>query len=1055
MRSWFFILICICILLTVLFAPGSSQTKSNFTWQDTTFARQLFNKARELNQKAKYDSSITCLHQANQIYQELAQRANDPKMWEMYIKGLEGMSQNLIDQSKYDAALDFLASALKFGSTKLAANHPTVCKIYLSIGSCYFGKLEYSMALEYYQKALELAIKIFGQQSIQTAILYNNFGTVYHQQANYDKALEYYQKSLALTIEVAGENHPSLAKLYLNIGFVFYIKGNYDMALSHLEKSITIILDSHGPEHPQLINNYNKIGNIYYYKTDFENALKYYLRSLSLALKNFGNEHPSVAHAYNNIGMIYFEKKLFKQALDYYNQSLAIKLKSLGENHPDVANTYNNISLIYFETEEFDKALELCNKSLAIRIKTYSENDPINSRNYNNLGKTYHRMKHYDQAIEYFLKAIQNQKMAFGQFHPDIADIYNNLASVYYDKNDWAHALNGIQQAIGALIPEFQVANVYDNPPLEKMGFEPVLINTLILKGKILAKIFEQTSHKTEDLQAALKAYQLGINLLGQIRISYKAEGSKFLLGEESLEAFEKGIQVALNLHKITQEKHYLEIAFSLAEKAKASILLASLRDSRAKHFAGIPDSLLEQEKDLKIELTYFDTHIQKEQEKGSNRDSLRLRELQDQYFMFTARYQQLIETLEKDYPDYFNLKYTTKTALVSDLQEILDNKTSMLEYFIGDNLIYTFIIKKTHFTVQVLEKGSLFSRTLQTLNTAIKKMDIQKYTASSFALYQQLMAPLATELSSIEKLIIIPHSILYKIPFEVLISRLPPAENQFDFTKYDFLINRFEIAYHYSASLYWSSFRELPGALAEAQQQKAFIGFAPIFSDEMVKSSILAANLPPFAALDADSNLRAIFFNGTRFNELPYSENEIKQIVQLYENQKQEALGYFHTNASEANFKTAIGEYNLVHVATHGIINEERPQLSGIIFSQPVDSTETEDGILYTAETYNLSLNADLVVLSSCESGTGKLIRGEGLMALTRGFLFSGTANLVVSLWKIDDKSTAELMVEFYKNILTKMSYSQALRQAKLKLIQNPLTAFPNLWSGFVLIGT
>ena len=1054
MRSCFSILHFICILVIVWLTPGSSQTQPVFTWQDTTLARQLYDKASELYTKAKYDSSKFYYHQANEIYKGLGQSTNKARMWEMYIEGLRGIGHNLIRQAKYDAALDSLQLALTVGSTKLSADHPVLSQIYNLIGNSYAGQLENNLALEYYQKSFDLGLKHFGPRSIQVGSVYMNFGHIYSRQGNYTKALEYFLKSLEISVEAVGENHPAVATTLFNIGYIYEVRGNWEQALEYLEKSLAIRLNLFGPEHPQLTYNYSMIGHIYYGKLDFENALKYYQHNLSLALKSYGNEHPSVAHAHNNIGMIYYERKQFEQALDAYQKSLAIKLKLQGENHPDVANTYNNISRVYFETEAFEKAIEFCNKSLAIRIKALGENDPVIFRNYYNLALIYHRMKYYDNAIENFNKAVENLKLTFGQFHPYIADIYQSLASVYHDKNDYAQALKLIQQSITTIIPDFQTANSYENPPLEKAGFEITIADALILKGKILEKVFQQTSYKIEDLQAALSAYQLGIELLNKIRLSFKAEGSKLLLNEKFTEAFNNGIHVALKLNKLTQQSHYLEIAFSLAEKAKASILLASLQDTQAKHFAGIPDTLLDKEKELKIELTYFDTQIQKEQEKGKELDSLKLRQLQDQYFMFNTQYQQLIETLENEYPDYFNLKYTTKTALVSDLQKILDDNTAMLEYFVGDSLIYTFVIKSNHFHVNAFKKDSLFSQAVERLNTSLKKVDLQKYTETSFALYQQLVAPLETELTAIKKLIILPHSLLYKMPFEVLISRPPAEENQFDFTKYDFLINRFEIAYHYSATLYWHSHQESTTDLALDPAQKEFIGFAPIFSNETESNYLYSANLPAFTALDADSNLRAIFFNGKRFNQLPYSENEINQIIDFFQRQKRTATGYFHTDATEVNFKTSISQYKLVHVATHGILNEERPPLSGIIFSQPVDSTETEDGILYAAETYNLDLNADLVVLSSCESGTGKLMRGEGLMALTRGFLFSGATNLVVSLWKIDDKSTAELMVEFYKNILNSQSYSQALRQAKLKLIRNPLTAFPNLWSGFVLLG-
>ena len=142
------------------------------------------------------------------------------------------------------------------------------------------------------------------------------------------------------------------------------------------------------------------------------------------------------------------------------------------------------------------------------------------------------------------------------------------------------------------------------------------------------------------------------------------------------------------------------------------------------------------------------------------------------------------------------------------------------------------------------------------------------------------------------------------------------------------------------------------------------------------------------------------------------------------------------------------------MHLATHSFVNEDRPQLSGIAFSQPIDSTASDDGILYPDEIYNLDINADLVVLSSCESGVGKAVKGEGLLALTRGFLYAGTSNIIASLWKVSDRQTSKLMLQFYEQYLSGKRYSSALRDSKLAMIKDPFSAYPMFWAGFVLVG-
>jgi CHAT domain-containing protein len=230
------------------------------------------------------------------------------------------------------------------------------------------------------------------------------------------------------------------------------------------------------------------------------------------------------------------------------------------------------------------------------------------------------------------------------------------------------------------------------------------------------------------------------------------------------------------------------------------------------------------------------------------------------------------------------------------------------------------------------------------------------------------------------------------------------------------------------------------------------FIGFAPVFADEEGALDLWLSKAAGY--VKSLLNFRSVTVDGKKFNALKYSEDEVKAIAALFDRKNSSGLGFYHGDASEVNFKANAGRHKYVHVATHGLIHEEKPELSGLIFARPEDSSSSEDGILYSAECYNLDLDADLVVLSSCESGAGQLLRGEGLLVLARGFLYSGARNIVHSLWKIDDKHTSQLMVELYKNILEGRNYPQALRQAKLKLIENEATAFPASWSSFVLIG-
>jgi CHAT domain-containing protein len=290
-------------------------------------------------------------------------------------------------------------------------------------------------------------------------------------------------------------------------------------------------------------------------------------------------------------------------------------------------------------------------------------------------------------------------------------------------------------------------------------------------------------------------------------------------------------------------------------------------------------------------------------------------------------------------------------------------------------------------------------------------------------------------------------------VPFETLISEDAPSKiiND-DYSRLDYLIKSHSISYHHSASLWFNSNKkEIKPA---AKLKLNFIGFAPIFSKEKNNGLILSSNTHAFDTIGNNTAYRSISSDLKKFNTLPYSKDEVTSIVHLFEKRNKEAKAYLYSEASEKNFKNYSGNYGIIHISSHGFSNDKEPDLSGIVFSQPKDTSDKEDGILYTGETYNLNLHADLIVLSSCESGLGKLIKGEGLQALSRGFLYAGTPNIMFSLWKALDKPTKDLMVQFYSYVLDGNSYSESLRLAKLNLIKDPKTAFPHFWGAFVLVG-
>ena len=542
------------------------------------------------------------------------------------------------------------------------------------------------------------------------------------------------------------------------------------------------------------------------------------------------------------------------------------------------------------------------------------------------------------------------------------------------------------------------------------------------------------------DLKMSLATFQLASDLIDIMRHGYKSEGSKLFLGERAKEIYEKSIRVALKLNEITKDQVYAENAFEFAEKSKVSVLLDALRDADAKQFAGISDSLLEQEKEIKIDLAFYDKSLAEEQQKGKEADSAKISLWSDKVFVLKQKYESLISFLEREYKDYYNLKYESKTITVKEIQEkILDDKSGMIEYFVGDSSIYIYIIAKNYFNVLTIKHEDQFKDQVERMRDAIISMKDSKnsdkysrYTDLSYILYTNLVMPALEQLKksgkSISNLYIIPDGILSYVPFEALLVSEVKSNNPKEFTDMEFLVKKYSVVYGYSSTLMYDNLNK-----KRKEAPNSFLAFAPV----------------DFQGITPDK-LRGV---EDKISSLPASESEVSSIQKLFKNKGNPKV-YLKANATEATVKSKeLSTYKYIHFATHGYVNEERPKLSGILFADDT-AKSAEDGILFSGEVYNLNLNADLVVLSACQTGLGKVVKGEGIIGLTRGFLFSGASNMIVSLWKVADESTSKLMVDFYTHLLKNKSKSAALSETKRMMIKDPKLAAPYYWAPFILIG-
>jgi len=363
------------------------------------------------------------------------------------------------------------------------------------------------------------------------------------------------------------------------------------------------------------------------------------------------------------------------------------------------------------------------------------------------------------------------------------------------------------------------------------------------------------------------------------------------------------------------------------------------------------------------------------------------------------------------------------------------DKNTVIIEYSVGDSSSCMWVITATDHKLFMLPGSEKLREQIETIRFALLdpvEGSTGFLSGTGYALYEQLIKPAEPFLSRKSELIIVPDGILNYLPFEVLLTGNQETNVNDSFIDLPYLIKKYPISYVQSASVLNSLVMDESGALISRPSNKKLIAFGdPVY----VREEGLAET------------------RGNNYKRLEFSGKEVQLISSYFKKGTAEIFVREEATEEDVKQELKLKKPEYLHFATHGLIDEKNPDLSSLVLTQ--DNDPEEDGFLQATEIFNLKLNADMVVLSACQTGLGKLVRGEGMVGLTRAFMYAGTPSVLVSLWSVSDISTATLMGEFYKNLIkNKLSKTEALRRAQLTLMIDEKYSHPFYWAPFVLIG-
>lgn len=797
------------------------------------------------------------------------------------------------------------------------------------------------------------------------------------------------------------------AVLKSHYGLMYLMQSRYDLALENLQQAIDLFEKNNDATSLDAAETLVHLGNVYRSTGKYTQAEEQLNHALLIRQQKLPANHELIAAIYNDLGLVYSELDRDK-SIEYYEKALAAYQTLHGVDDPKIAIANTNLGIVYAKEKLYGDAITYYETALKIWEKVYSKPHANKALVMMNLGQTYSSMGNTKAALEYYEKALTMYEAALGKKHPDVAFVQTLLGNEKIAQKKFDEGLTHYQLALIANIPDFTNMDVLITPKTNEFYNGRQLLYTLMYKARGLEKKYFGETLKQSELALASITLQACDSLIDLLRQGATNESDKITLGAVANEVYADGVRIAYTLSDVSfrNRKTYRELSFYFAEKSKSAVLQEAISDTNAKSFANIPNELLEEEKSLKASIALI---AQKLAQKPEVEEEKYLR---GTIFSLNRTYQDFTKRLENQYPEYFNLKYNSAAPSITQLQNYLALNTALISYFIDENnsRLYTYLITKNKFSIETKSLPEEYNKYITGLRNGLFFQEISTYKNAAHELHK-LLAP-AQVPGAVNDLVIIPTGRMGVVPFETLLSK---KSDDADFKNLPYWLRKFSIRYEFSAGL----------ALQKKNENKT------------TASALFCAPVT--------------FQQG--LPDLPGTEAEVNRISTLFTNKNISNSVFINDKASETALKsTSLKSYSFIHLATHGVVDENSPELSRIFLQT---HTEAEDGNLYAGEIYNLELNADLVTLSACQTGLGKISKGEGVIGLSRALVYAGARNIIVSFWSVADESTAQLMTGFYTNVLDRPSanYSRDLRKAKLELLNGQYAA-PYYWAPFILIG-
>jgi CHAT domain-containing protein/Tfp pilus assembly protein PilF len=986
----------------------------------------------------------------------------------------------LIEQGKYYEAEPLSRRALAISEKVLGKNHPSVATNLNNLALLYDNQGKYAQAETLYQRSLAIREKALGKDHLSVANSLSNLAVLYRKQGKYVQAEPLYQRALAIREKALGKDHPDVATSLNNLALLYDSQGKYVQAEPLYQRALAIRKKTLGKNHPDVANSLNNLASLYYSQGKYAQSESLYQRSLAILEKVLGKDHPSVATSLNNLASLYDNQGKYAQSEPLHQRALAIREKTLGINHPDVANSLNNLASLYYSQGKYAQSELSYQRSLAILEKILGINHPDVATSLNNLASLYDSQGKYAQSEPLHQRALAIREKTLGINHPDVANSLNSLASLYYSQGKYAQAEPLYQRSL--IIREKvlgtdhssvatslnNLAALYRNRGKYAQA-EPLYQRSLIIREKVLGTDHPDVATSLNNLASlyygqgkyaqAQPLYQRSLIIREKVLGTDHPDVATSLNNLSGLYYNQGKYAEAIKLHNQSsaiQEKELSRVLIVGSERDKqdyinnistspnASISLALKSHRTDADRLALTNVLRNQGRVLDATVATIQSI------KPRLKDRPDLQKLFDEWKIILQKQAALTNSkLSQNNPQAYRARYQDLEQRGQNLESQLSRQSAVfrqtvapvelekIQALIPQDAALVHIVRYQPYNpkegetnrwgspryaaailhstgnphwvdlgaaLEIDKNIQTFREYLQDGSSTVNR----KRNQIAHTLDAQLIQPIRKHLGNAKHILLSPDAALNLIPFEAL-----QDEN-----------NKYLIE-HYTFS-YLTSGRDLLRFSTALPSRQAPVVFSEIDYQ---------ANFSPLATQAETNQIQKIFPNA--------------QIIR-----------------DRAATKTALQQVQapqILHLATHGfftpaskdtITNLDNPLTRSSIVLAGSDS-RSGAGILTALEASALDLyGTQLVVLSACETGLGDISAGEGIYGLRRALVIAGSQSQVLSLWKVGDAATVELMKLFYQNLKAGMGRHEALRDAQLKLLRHSNYQNPYNWAAFIPSG-